>query len=207
MATMAPVRPTIVCPHCLLVQYKTVNSNCRRCHVNVDGAVAKVVAQSEPEKVQRCTFKVDRWAGRWLEDVIPVAIYYFRECQGLSQNAVAKKMGVPRTYMSKVENGKACPTVPSFLRLADALGVSPARILLFCEEMMQACVVSSPVESEKKEDCDGHASNSTGVDAEGLSLLRVEGMQAQGSEDQFAFGEVSGLREHGVYEPGAQDGD
>jgi len=42
---------------------------------------------------------------------------------GLSQRQLAQRMHVPRTYVSKIENEKACPTLSSLERLADALNV------------------------------------------------------------------------------------
>jgi transcriptional regulator with XRE-family HTH domain len=41
----------------------------------------------------------------------------------MSQRQVAARMSVPRTYISKVENGRAVPTLTSLERLAAALSV------------------------------------------------------------------------------------
>ena len=38
-------------------------------------------------------------------------------------------MNVPRTYVSKIENEKACPTLSSMQRLADALNVTICDLL------------------------------------------------------------------------------
>jgi transcriptional regulator with XRE-family HTH domain len=43
---------------------------------------------------------------------------------GLSQRQLALRMAVPRTYVSKIENEKATPTLSSLERLARALEVS-----------------------------------------------------------------------------------
>jgi transcriptional regulator with XRE-family HTH domain len=43
---------------------------------------------------------------------------------GLSQRQLALRMSVPRTYVSKIENEKATPTLSSLERLARALEVS-----------------------------------------------------------------------------------
>jgi len=43
---------------------------------------------------------------------------------GLSQRHLAGRMAVPRTYVSKIENEKATPTLSSLERLARALNVS-----------------------------------------------------------------------------------
>jgi transcriptional regulator with XRE-family HTH domain len=46
-----------------------------------------------------------------------------RRARHLSQRQLAGRMQVPRTYISKIENGKAIPTLGSLERLALALGV------------------------------------------------------------------------------------
>jgi transcriptional regulator with XRE-family HTH domain len=48
---------------------------------------------------------------------------------GLSQRQLAARMSVPRTYVSKIENEKATPTLFSLERLANALGVSVPDLL------------------------------------------------------------------------------
>jgi len=48
---------------------------------------------------------------------------------GLSQRQLAQRMNVPRTYVSKIENEKACPTLSSMQRLADALNVTICDLL------------------------------------------------------------------------------
>lgn len=48
---------------------------------------------------------------------------------GLSQRQLAARMSVPRTYVSKIENEKATPTLSSLERLAKALEVSVPDLL------------------------------------------------------------------------------
>lgn len=52
-----------------------------------------------------------------------------RQKSGLSQRQLALRMQVPRTYVSKIENEKAMPTLSSLQRLATALEVSMADLL------------------------------------------------------------------------------
>jgi transcriptional regulator with XRE-family HTH domain len=54
---------------------------------------------------------------------VAAAIRSLRLRAGLSQRQLALRMSVPRTYVSKIENKKACPTLGSLERLADALRV------------------------------------------------------------------------------------
>ena len=55
------------------------------------------------------------------------AIRDLRQRSGLSQRQLAMRMGVPRTYVSKIENEKATPTLSSLARLASALEVERSR--------------------------------------------------------------------------------
>lgn len=48
---------------------------------------------------------------------------------GLSQRQLACRMSVPRTYVSKIENEKATPTLSSLERLAKALEVTLCDLL------------------------------------------------------------------------------
>lgn len=52
-----------------------------------------------------------------------------RRARHLSQRQLAARMQVPRTYISKIENGKAIPTLGSLERLAMALGVEVRRLV------------------------------------------------------------------------------
>lgn len=55
---------------------------------------------------------------------IALAIRSLRHRSGLSQRQLAGRMQVPRTYVSKIENEKATPTLSSLARLATALEVT-----------------------------------------------------------------------------------
>ncbi len=60
---------------------------------------------------------------------IALAIRSLRQRGGLSQRQLALRMQVPRTYVSKIENEKATPTLSSLERLARALEVSVPELL------------------------------------------------------------------------------
>lgn len=55
---------------------------------------------------------------------IAASIRALRQRAGLSQRQLALRMEVPRTYVSKIENEKATPTLSSLERLARALEVT-----------------------------------------------------------------------------------
>ena len=52
-----------------------------------------------------------------------------RRARHLSQRQLAGRMQVPRTYISKIENGKAIPTLGSLERLASALEVNVCQLV------------------------------------------------------------------------------
>ena len=52
-----------------------------------------------------------------------------RRARHMSQRQLAGRMQVPRTYISKIENGKAIPTLGSLDRLASALGVHVCQLV------------------------------------------------------------------------------
>ena len=114
--TLAPVdsREVVRCDRCLLVQFRTNNNLCRRCHLSLD--------EEEPEMVAVVPMPA----------VLPIngnghghlnlanSIRSLRLRNGLSQRQLALRMAVPRTYVSKIENEKATPTLSSLERLARA---------------------------------------------------------------------------------------
>lgn len=52
-----------------------------------------------------------------------------REAAGLTQEALAYKANVDRTYISQLENDHKSPTVDTLFRLCDAMGVSAAAVV------------------------------------------------------------------------------
>ena len=60
---------------------------------------------------------------------LATSIRSLRLRNGLSQRQLALRMAVPRTYVSKIENEKATPTLSSLERLARALEVTVPDLL------------------------------------------------------------------------------
>jgi len=116
--TLAPVdsREVVRCDRCRLVQFRTANHLCRRCHVSLDAD------EPEPAPVAAAAgAPAPRNGHAHLQ--VALAIRSLRQRGGLSQRQLALRMQVPRTYVSKIENEKATPTLSSLERLARALGV------------------------------------------------------------------------------------
>jgi transcriptional regulator with XRE-family HTH domain len=123
--TLAPVdsREVVRCDHCLLVQFRTHNNNCRRCHASLD-------EEPEPEPIPLAPPIMMPVPGNGHGHLnLATSIRSLRLRNGLSQRQLAGRMAVPRTYVSKIENEKATPTLSSLERLARALEVSVPELL------------------------------------------------------------------------------
>ena len=117
-----PMREVLRCEFCSLVQFRTANSMCRRCHKALD-PVEPVRGVAE--------YSCLPMAAAGEESGLHVAklVKEIRKARHLSQRQLASRMQVPRTYISKIENGKAMPTLTSLERLADALGVEMSHLV------------------------------------------------------------------------------
>jgi len=120
---MAPVeqREVLRCEHCALVQFRTSSSMCRRCHKSLEVEV--------PEPAPAPLAVVPEATGEPGGIQVASAVRDLRHVRNLSQRQLAGRMGVPRTYISKIENGKAMPTLSSLDRLARALQVDISALL------------------------------------------------------------------------------
>ncbi len=115
-------REVVKCDHCKLVQFRTNSDNCRRC---------KKSMLPEQPKLQPVLAIAPESAPRSEEKGLQVAsaVRDLRHVRNLSQRQLAARMNVPRTYISKIENGKAMPTLSSLDRLARALQVDISALL------------------------------------------------------------------------------
>ena len=95
---------------------------CRRCHRPLDFEEQALLA---PQLVTSQPAPNSGEAG------LQVAgqVRELRRARHLSQRQLAGRMQVPRTYISKIENGKAIPTLGSLERLALALGVEVRQLV------------------------------------------------------------------------------
>lgn len=120
---MAPVeqREVLRCDHCSLVQFRTANALCRRCHKCLE------VETPEPTPAPLAIVPQTTAPAEGLQ--VATAVRDLRHVRNLSQRQLAARMNVPRTYISKIENGKAMPTLSSLDRLAKALQVDISTLL------------------------------------------------------------------------------
>jgi transcriptional regulator with XRE-family HTH domain len=121
----ASPREVCRCAHCGLNQFRGLLDTCRRCKKSLFPEPVKATTPlalvSEP-----VVHHADADHGKLQ---VSAAVRDLRKVRGLSQRQLAGRMGVPRTYISKIENGKAMPTLSSMDRLARALQVDISALL------------------------------------------------------------------------------
>lgn len=128
--TIVPVdsREVVRCDRCHLVQFRLKSNLCRRCHTCLD----------QPEQKSRATQRIAPTncnPRSYLQ--VAKAIRALRQHGGLSQRQLARRMNVPRTYISKVENDRATPSLVMLERLSGALEVSVGDLLSESENSHQ----------------------------------------------------------------------
>jgi len=115
-------REVVRCEHCALVQYRTSNSLCRKCHKPLDIEEPYALGpQPVPSPMPFSASDAGLHVAAQVRDI--------RKARHLSQRQLASRMQVPRTYISKIENGKAIPTLGSLERLAEALEVDVSQLV------------------------------------------------------------------------------
>jgi transcriptional regulator with XRE-family HTH domain/uncharacterized C2H2 Zn-finger protein len=132
-------RAVLRCGKCSLVQFRSQNSHCLKCHeflftdehsdLNLHASVKPAdpgVAQS-PTPV---TFK----------DMICANTKRIREEKDLSQRDLATRLGVPHTWISKIENGKVEIMPSSLVNLAKGLEVSIVDLITSVKSVRQSAI-------------------------------------------------------------------
>ncbi len=114
-------REVLRCNHCRLVQFRTASAACRRCKQPME------IEKPAPPPVTLALVPPAAGASQGIQ--VAVAVRDLRHVRNLSQRQLAGRMNVPRTYISKIENGKAMPTLSSLNRLAQALEVDISALL------------------------------------------------------------------------------
>jgi len=144
--TLASVetREVVHCRFCKLVQFRPNNSHCVRCHRPLD---VEEPVRPGPIPVDRPPMDPAAEAGLRVASQVKE----IRRARHLSQRQLAGRMQVPRTYISKIENGKAIPTLSSLERLADALGVHICQLVRDARSLRDeevAAIMADPLLAE-----------------------------------------------------------
>jgi transcriptional regulator with XRE-family HTH domain len=144
--TLASVetREVVRCEYCRLMQYRTTNSLCRRCRRPLD---IEELPHLAPQLVASQPVQTGTEAGLR----VAAQVREIRRARHLSQRQLAGRMQVPRTYISKIENGKAIPTLGSLERLALALEVDVCQLVRDARSLREeevAAILSDPFLAE-----------------------------------------------------------
>jgi transcriptional regulator with XRE-family HTH domain len=114
-------REVLRCNHCRLVQFRTSAAACRRCKKSLE------IEKPAPAPAPLALVPTPAEPAQGIQ--VAAAVRDLRHVRNLSQRQLAARMNVPRTYISKIENGKAMPTLSSLDRLARALEVDMSALL------------------------------------------------------------------------------
>jgi transcriptional regulator with XRE-family HTH domain len=63
-----------------------------------------------------------------------IAVRQFRETHGWSQEALAERADLNRSYLGEVERGRVIPSLATAQKLALALGIPLSQLLAHCEQ-------------------------------------------------------------------------
>ena len=69
-----------------------------------------------------------------VNDAVGHAISKLRQNRGLSQEELADRAGIHRTYVSQLERGFKSPTLAILIKIARALDTKPSQLLRAAEE-------------------------------------------------------------------------
>ncbi|MBQ5969506.1 MAG: helix-turn-helix transcriptional regulator [Clostridia bacterium] len=70
--------------------------------------------------------------------IVGAVIQRCRERRRLSQEVVSGLAGIGRTHLSAIERGERKPTLETFFRLSDALGMTPSALMKEIEDAVNA---------------------------------------------------------------------
>jgi ribosome-binding protein aMBF1 (putative translation factor) len=115
-ANSVDTKAVIRCKKCQLNQFMTRQGTCRRCSRPLLSEQSPVIApELQPVQSDGPTRpSVD----------MATAIWLLRSARGMSQRTMAKKMGIARTYISKLEGNRCVPSPGQISRIAGTLEVS-----------------------------------------------------------------------------------
>jgi ribosome-binding protein aMBF1 (putative translation factor) len=115
---------------CGLVQFRTSNGQCRRCHAPFETAAPKpVIIRRGVEVAPVKPITIGAPNNSLLSDSLSHLLRVIREVDGLSQEGLAIRMKCKRTWISKVERGTVVPNLSTIYRFCDALKLRPDALM------------------------------------------------------------------------------
>ena len=131
-----PPREVVRCQQCRLVQYRTATDHCRRCAKPLPSLIpfgAKDTGNEAPESTVECDggdgeLPTDR-AGRNRRVSIGAKMKELREERQFTQIEMSSLLGIPRSYLSRIENSRLLPGPMMVAKFATALEVEISELL------------------------------------------------------------------------------
>lgn len=119
---MTDTRPVVRCPTCRRVMFARNSGQCPWC----DARLPRTEPEPVPEPVTPPPFRRHDTRSKFVNPLaatLPGQLRELREERHLTQTALALAAGLPRTYISRIENGRLYPGPRVLGRAAAALGV------------------------------------------------------------------------------------
>lgn len=69
--------------------------------------------------------------------VVGRVIQAYREKRGLSQEVVSGLAAIGRTHLSAIERGVRKPTLETFFRISEAIGIKPSELMAAIESELE----------------------------------------------------------------------
>lgn len=142
------------CGRCRLVQFRASHNRCRRCYFPF-----RVEAPPPPEPEVSTQPDIASGVRSW------------RRVRGLTQKQLAFAAHLPRTYISRIENGRILPGLPTLERVAVALHVA-LRTLLEVTRNRNAGSGNGHGSGNGTGDGDGNGNGKRYLDPESSEFLR-----------------------------------
>ena len=131
------------CSACNLNQYVPSNGCCRRCGAPLDQitqpdsgtSASELFATHKTDVLQSSLASEGNHRSRW-STALALVLLKERRQRNLSQREVSQRAGLPRTYISRIENGRLGITLATLALCAKAFGLSMVEIVARAEAVL-----------------------------------------------------------------------
>ena len=135
MAEAVPAREVVRCQDCLLVQFRTQSDRCRRCAKPLptflpfqEAPAEEPSADAVSDDYGDASVPMDR-ATRNRRITVGARIKNHRQQRGLTQVEMSELLGIPRSYLSRIENSRLLPGPLMVASFATSLGIDISELL------------------------------------------------------------------------------